>query len=62
MHMPDIIRRLLPGNDCEKLLEENVRLSHEINERMNEAAGEVTRLRANGHDIDQTVPELRAAK
>ena len=56
--MPDIIRRLLPGNDCEKLLEENVRLSHEINERMNEAAGEVTRLRANGHDADRTIPEF----
>lgn len=56
--MPDIIRRLLPGNECEKLLDENTRLSHEINERMNEAAGEVTRLRVNGHDPDRTVPEL----
>ena len=61
--MPDMIRRLLPGNECEKLLEENVRLSHEINDRMNEAAGEVTRLRLNGHAPDRTVPELlRAVK
>jgi len=60
--MPEYLRRFLPGNDCEKLLDENTRLSHEINERMNEAAGEVTRLRVNGHDAERTVPELRIAK
>lgn len=58
--MPDMIRRLLPGNDCEKLLDENAKLSQEITERMNEAAGEVTRLKVNGHAME---PEkLRAVK
>jgi len=60
--MPECFRRLLPGNDAEKLLDENTRLSHEINERMSEAAGEVTRLRVNGHGAERTVPELRIAK
>jgi len=56
--MPEILKRLLPGNEAERLLDRNTQLSHEINERMNEAAGEVTRLRANGHDADRTIPEF----
>ena len=43
--MPEILKRLLPGNEAERLLDRNTQLSHEINERMSEAAGEVTRLR-----------------
>lgn len=60
--MPEMLKRLLPDNEAERLLDENTRLSHEINDRMNEAAGEVTRLRLNGHGADRTVPDLRAVK